>query len=171
MIWQSEFLWLFEKMTFIHFPQYITKVTLWTPIVASPWPKCSWCVQTWNYTTMLACYSTFMIFCMLIWIHVVLKKIFKHIPNVKPMLIFESPTVAPWGQWYEQIQIFSASGKFTQVPVFSAFLILERNIFEKTSSHFHYFLIIFFSNKTRLFISTNKKPIHPRMICDKFGWT
>ena len=45
-----------------------------------------------------------------------------------------------------------------------------RRFFLISSMYFHYFIIISPWKRARPFIWTNMNPLHPRMLCAKFGW-
>ena len=46
----------------------------------------------------------------------------------------------------------------------------RRRFFKISSMYFQYFVIIFPWKKTGPFVWTNLNPLHPRMLCAKFGW-
>ena len=48
--------------------------------------------------------------------------------------------------------------------------VLEKKIFLISSMYFRYFVIISPWKRTGPFIWTNLNPLHPRMLCAKFGW-
>ena len=49
-------------------------------------------------------------------------------------------------------------------------LVLEKKIFSISSKYFHYFVIISPWKRVGPFIWINLNPLHPRMLCAKFGW-
>ena len=79
----------------------------------------------------------------------------------------------PWkkgGPLFEQNWIPFAQGCFVPSLVEIGLLVLEKKIFWILSMYFHYFLIISPWKKAGPFIWTNLNPLHPRMLCAKFGW-
>ena len=49
-------------------------------------------------------------------------------------------------------------------------VVLEEKIFLISSMYFHYFVIISPWKRAGPFVWTNLNPLHPRMLCAKFGW-
>ena len=73
------------------------------------------------------------------------------------------------GSSFEQTWIPFTQGSFVPRLVEIGPVILEKNILKFLKVYFHYFIIISPWKRATHFIWTNLYPLHPRMLCAKFG--
>ena len=84
-----------------------------------------------------------------------------------------SPIVAPSdtrGSWFEQTWISIISGSFHINFSFTGSVVLEKKIFKWHHPIFAFSWLSPLWRGAWSFIWTNLNPLHPRMICTKFGW-
>ena len=80
-----------------------------------------------------------------------------------------SPLGEGWGPSFEQIWIPLIQGYFVPSLVKIGPVVLGKRRFLKVVN-FCYFTIISSLKRAGYFIWTNLNPLHPRMLCAKFGW-
>ena len=72
--------------------------------------------------------------------------------------------------FFEQNWIPFTQGCFVPSLVEIGSVVLEKKISLISTMYFHYFVIISPWKRAGPFIWTNLYPLHPRMLCAKFGW-
>ena len=76
--------------------------------------------------------------------------------------------ISPWKRAGPFVWINFTKGWFVLSIIEIGWLVLERKIFKLVN--LHYFIIISPWKRAWPFICTNLNPLHPKILCAKFGW-